>query len=87
MLDGKFRACWMVKSSSDCLQEFVVTIKAFHVVSLRTVVLTCSLLTCPLKCPNRSQRLFFLKRWHPPLYRVLGKVHGKVSDKWIVDLI
>ena len=28
---------------------------------LRTVLLTCSLLTCPLKCSNGSQRLFFLK--------------------------
>jgi len=28
---------------------------------LRTVLLTCSLSTCPLKCSNGSQRLFFLK--------------------------
>ena len=28
---------------------------------LRTVLLTCFLSTCPLKCSNMSQRLFFLK--------------------------
>ena len=32
LLDGKFRVCWMIKSSSERLQELVATIKVFHVV-------------------------------------------------------
>ena len=34
---------------------------------------------------KRESKTILLKA--PPLYRVRGKVHGKVSDKWIVDLI
>ena len=54
---------------------------------LRAVLLTCVLSTCPVKCSNRNQRLFSLKLLHPPLHPVQGKVHGKVSDKWIVNSI
>ena len=32
LLDGKFCVCWKVKSSSECLQEFVATIMVFQVV-------------------------------------------------------
>ena len=44
LLDGKFRVCWMIKSSSERLQELVATIKVFLVVSC-VLLLTCFLST------------------------------------------
>ena len=74
--------CWMIKRSSERLQDFVAMIKVFQVVFC-ILLLICFLSTCLEMFKRQSNTISLIAL---TLHRVRVKVHGKAADKWIVDL-